>query len=158
MDGALRLGRISSNWDSLFKGALSQHTLPEALNGSTLTVSVDSPAWLQETRFHKSAMLSRLSPYGVRELRFRLGSVRRDAPPPQCEPRAREAGPDDILEVEGMVSEIGDDDLRESIRTAALRSLTGYSRRQSQCGELLDGAIELRNPEQLCAEKSRVRS
>ena len=128
MGGALSLGRITGRWDALFRGPLSKHTSPETLNGSTLTVCVDSPSWLQEANFHKAGMLGKLAPLGVRSMRFRLGRVRPTAPAPAPEPVVREVMPGERQEVEAMLAAVKDDELRESIRSAVLRSLSRAGR------------------------------
>jgi len=124
MEGALSLGRMSGNWGVLFAGPLSRHTCPESLNGDTLTVNVDSPAWLHQANFYKTKMLARLSSFGVRTIRFRQGPVKKpdissrpEVKPVEITERARQ-------EVEGMLVGIVDDELRDSIREAALLSIS----------------------------------
>jgi len=124
MEGALELGRIAENWSVLFNGPLSMHTSPESLSGRILTVNVDSPSWLHQAGFFRSQMISSLRAYGVTSIRFRHGPVR-----PQktvlAAPRA-EVGITQQAEeeVESMLAAIDDHELRNSIRGAALRSLS----------------------------------
>ena len=124
MDGALNLGRIIANWNALFKGALSFHTSPDSIKGGTLMVNVDSPAWLHQAGFYKSDMLKKLRPYGVRFLRFSLGKVdKADAHDEAAPPVARELSQAERAAVDGMISGIKDNQLRQSIRRAALKSV-----------------------------------
>lgn len=133
MEGALGFGRIAGNWSTLFDGPLSVHTSPEALSGNTLTVVVDTPAWLHQTNFFKSKMISALSSFGVKNIRFRLGRVRRDERPvtppsaPTPDPTAAQ-----IEEVNQMLTAIVDAELRESIRLAALKSVAHQSKRKGK--------------------------
>lgn len=124
MEGALRFGRISANWDALFKGALSLHTAPESLSGKTLTVRVDSPAWLHQVNFSKKQMVEKLALFDIEAIRFRLARVHKTPTGSTPKPRLAPAHPsaEDIEAIERMIAPIGDDELRESIRKAALKS------------------------------------
>lgn len=124
MEGALNLGRIAGNWGALFSGPLFMHTSPEALSAGTLTVNVDSPSWLHQASFLRHQMLTKLKALGVTSIRFRLGPVNRLE---QVHVSSQD-DPDLTLkeeaEVEAMLGVIEDNELRESIRGAALRSLS----------------------------------
>lgn len=75
IDGALRLHQVRDRWSNVFKGPLSLHSYPSSLRGESLLVNVDSPVWLQEINFLRAEMLERLGPFGVKDIRFRLGKV-----------------------------------------------------------------------------------
>jgi len=121
MESSLGLERLRARWDSLFSGALPAHASPLSLRKGELLVAVDSPAWLQELNFMKARMLGRLTAFGVSDIRFRLGAVRRgrkggrpEPPPPTDADRSL---------AEALVAPVRDEDLRESIRRAVLGSL-----------------------------------
>jgi hypothetical protein len=128
MEGALELGRIAGNWGALFNGPLALHTSPESLSGGILTVNVDSPSWLHQAGFFKAQMISRLRPYGVTSIRFRQGPVKARETSVPAPPAEHEATPQAMEEVERMLGDINDHELRESIRGAALRSLSTGAR------------------------------
>lgn len=123
MEGALRFGRIAGNWGTLFPGSLSQHTAADSLNVDVLTINVDSPAWLQQANFYRNMMLEKLRPYGVRSVRFRQGVVISPEPPIKPLPD-REVSVQDRDDIDRMVSAITDEELKLSIRKAALRCLS----------------------------------
>jgi len=70
------LSRIKSNWPELFQPPLVYHMSPSALREAELLLNVDSPEWLQQLSFYREEILKRLGPFGVKEVRFRLGRVR----------------------------------------------------------------------------------
>jgi len=71
----IRLARIKSQWNTLFREPLSHHMSPCSLSGNELLLIVDSPVWLQELTFYREDILEKLAPYQVRSVRFRLGKV-----------------------------------------------------------------------------------
>lgn len=75
IDGALRLHNIRDHWANVFKKPLSLHSYPSSLIGNNLFVNVDSPVWLQEINFLRPELLEKLRPFGVKDIRFRLGKV-----------------------------------------------------------------------------------
>jgi hypothetical protein len=75
LDGALKLHDIRDQWANVFKRPLSLHTYPSTLIGENLFVNVDSPVWLQEINFLKSELIEKLRPFGVKDIKFRLGKV-----------------------------------------------------------------------------------
>jgi len=124
MEGALNLGRIAGKWGALFNGALSLHTSPEALSAGTLTVNVDSPAWLHQASFMRQQMLLKLREFGVTSIRFRQGPV---VPPESSAvsvPEKHEVSHEEKAEVEAMLVSIEDEALRGAIRGAALLSFS----------------------------------
>jgi hypothetical protein len=73
MEDKLALARLQCEWASLFDEPLSLHTCPVNLNNGLLTVSVDSPLWLQQLKFFKQAMLKKLNAYRINAIDFRHG-------------------------------------------------------------------------------------
>lgn len=123
MEGALRLGRIAGNWDALFSGPLARHTFPQSISQDTLTVNVDSPAWMQQANFMKKGMLAKLSPYGITSIRFMQGRVEQRLSTPAPAP-LREPLPEEIKAAEKLVAGIEDSELRNQIMKAVLRSIS----------------------------------
>jgi hypothetical protein len=123
IDEAVRLQRIRNDWQSLFEQPLLLHMSPSRLSEGSLLLSVDSPAWMQQLGFCKKEILMKLSGYGVRDLRFRIGRVsptkHREDP---CR-KAMELSSEDTLFISGIISGIGDETLRETIRKTIEKSL-----------------------------------
>jgi len=71
----VRLAEIKRDWYVLFNKPLSYHMSPSLLSEGEILLNVDSPVWLQELNFHKEVIQQKLSSYGVRTVRFRLGRV-----------------------------------------------------------------------------------
>ncbi len=75
IESGVRLSRIKNDWHTLFEKPLSLHMSPSRLTGGELLLNVDSPIWIQQLNFLKKEILKKLSRYGVREIRFRIGKV-----------------------------------------------------------------------------------
>lgn len=78
MESAIALHRLRGQWGSLFGEALSLHARPVSLSGGRLLINVDSPVWLQELSFLKADMAEKLKGFGVKDIRLRLGRIRRE--------------------------------------------------------------------------------
>jgi len=116
MESSLKLRLLAARWEALFPGSLSLHTSPSVLKDGELLVSVDSPAWLQEISFHRAVMLEKLKDCGIRQVRFRLGAVRKPTrPEPRREGRLSE---EHRLLIEEVVSGVSDPELAGRIRGA----------------------------------------
>jgi hypothetical protein len=130
LEGSLSLHRLKAEWDTLFEGPLSQHTLPYRHAEGRLLVLVDSPVWIQQLSFLKAEMLRKLRGFGVKDLGFRLGAVvkrpgRRAAAPPA-------ATEDDIALIDEVVSATTNPELKERIRRAMEKSLPLTKMRQAE--------------------------
>lgn len=75
MEEGLQLSKIKRGWPELFRPPLGLHMSPVALKDSELLLNVDSPEWLQQISFLKADVLGRLVPFGVSEIRLKLGRV-----------------------------------------------------------------------------------
>jgi hypothetical protein len=116
MENALRLHRIKARWDDLFGEPLSSHIYPARLEGGQLLVNADSPAWLQQTSFFKAGIIEKLCPFGVKDVRLRMGAVRRRQA--GRTPRERPLSEADSSFIEDLLRSVRDEDLKESIRRA----------------------------------------
>jgi predicted nucleic acid-binding Zn ribbon protein len=108
VDEAVRLQQIRNDWQALFGKPLLSHMSPSRLFGGDLLLSVDSPAWMQQLGFCKKEILQKLSGYGVRDLKFRIGRV--------------------STKNRQKVSDVSDDLLRETIRKTIEKSLLSAKR------------------------------
>lgn len=121
VDEAVRLERIRGEWPDIFNEPLSLHMCPVSLKNSELLINVDSSVWLQQLSFLKQEIIGKLTAYGVANVRFRLGKA--TAAPPRKAPGSQGAKTPDVpIDKDTLqyiietVSEIHDDELRESIR------------------------------------------
>lgn len=119
----VRLIRIKTDWDKIFDKPLSLHMWPSKYSEGTLLLNVDSPVWSHQLSYHKNTILKKLGNYGVRDIRFRVGKIsRKEQPVPDVRDIPELSG-EDASFISGLVSEIGDAELREAIRGAAEKSL-----------------------------------
>ncbi|NTU43071.1 MAG: DUF721 domain-containing protein [Nitrospirales bacterium] len=124
----LRLESLKDDWQKIFGAPLSLHTQPAEIHDHELLIYVDSPAWLNQLKFFRDDMLAKLRPYGIRELKFKRGTVyheKKQTTQQDREPAAQRpltAEEKDWIEEE--TSGISDDELRDQIRRAMERSLS----------------------------------
>jgi hypothetical protein len=130
IEEAVRLQRIKSDWQTLFERPLSLHMSPSRLFEGSLLLSVDSPAWMQQLGFYKKEILEKLSGYGVRDLRFRIGRVSTINRHRDISRKAAELSPDETLFISGVVSAVDDEGLRETIRKTVEKSLLSARHRR----------------------------
>jgi len=123
IESGVRLSRIKNDWHTLFDKPLSLHMSPSRLTEGELLLNVDSPMWVQQLTFYKKEITAKLSGHGVRAIRFKIGKV---SPLEPCEEKGRELSElsaEDGRFIEGLVDAIGDDELRNVVRSAVEKSL-----------------------------------
>lgn len=125
MEEAVRFEGIKRGWTDIFREPLSLHMSPSSLKNGELLISVDSPIWLQQLTFLKADITKNLNPYGVRDVRFRIGrvNVKKARTSQNTEKKKHPIDCDALQQIENTVSEIKDADVRESIRKVMEKSL-----------------------------------
>ncbi|HET6514726.1 MAG TPA: DUF721 domain-containing protein [Thermodesulfovibrionales bacterium] len=121
IEGALKLEELKRAWPTLFGEPLSLHMSPSSLKEGELLITVDSPVWLQQISFYKPDILKKLGPFDVRDIRFRLGTIRIEKnirSRPRKAKREKSLDSDTLSFIEETVSELEDPGLKESIRKA----------------------------------------
>jgi len=116
-ESSLRLARIKGQWDVIFSGPVSLHARPVSLVRSTLTIVVDSPAWLQQLSFLKDDLVSKLAAFGVKDVRFRTGHIPRK-PPSNSVQAQRDLTDEDLSLIESETLNVKDAALKDNIRNA----------------------------------------
>jgi hypothetical protein len=124
IESGAHLARIKENWHAIFAEPLSAHMYPARLSDGEILLNVDSPLWMQQLSYHKREIISKLSSYGVREVRFRTGRIPRAKHGKQALRRYGELSPEDAAFVEDLLPGIRDNDLRNAVKSAAEKSLT----------------------------------
>lgn len=116
---------MKARWEALFKGPLSEHTTPQGLKDGVLLVVVDSPAWIQQLNYLKPDIISKLAGFGIRDLKFRLGTVRKKQSCTVAPSRyIRGPSEEERAMMEELTKGIDNPELSESIRRAAFKSLS----------------------------------
>jgi predicted nucleic acid-binding Zn ribbon protein len=128
LEGDLVLYRLNAQWERLFKGLLSDHTRPCKFSEGRLLVLADSPVWIQQLNFLKSDMLEKLRGFGVKDIRYKLGAVRKRRDRPAA-PSRPVTGPDSAF-IDGLLLDVRSPELKASIRRAVEKSLTSSSVRR----------------------------
>ena len=128
IESGVKLERIRSDWFDIFEASLSSHMYPAGCTQDELLLNVDSPAWMQQLSYYKKDILRKLAAYGITGVRFRIGKVREKRQPHEERKKVRMLTDDDISFASSVVSEIGDAQVRESIRKAIEKSLSSSRR------------------------------
>ena len=121
----VRLNRIRQDWDTLFSKPLSSHMSPSKLLEGELLITADSPIWMQQLGFLKNEITGKLSPYGVKRLRFRVGRVSRkkESPADDMNSQGKKLSAGDSVFIQDLIANVGDDELKAAIKSAAEKSL-----------------------------------
>jgi len=123
IESGVRLERIRTDWFSIFEADLSSHMYPASCADRELLLNVDSPVWMQQLTYYRKDIMRKLVPYGIAAVRFRVGKVQKKEQQHQGRKKVRQLSADDISFASSVVSEITDEQLKESIRKAIERSL-----------------------------------
>jgi hypothetical protein len=118
----VKLAAMRAQWHHLFSKPLSYHILPFRFSQGELILNVDSHVWLQELNFLKRDIVKKLSPYGVRTVRLRIGKTQS-----KTGNRLRNGGvksttyreltSTELSYIEATVSSLPDEQLRRTVRT-----------------------------------------
>lgn len=118
MEEAVRFEGIKKDWTGIFRDPLSHHMSPGSLKNGELLITVESSVWFQQLTFLKGEIIRSLSPYGVRDVRFRIGKVnaKKTAESHNVREEKQPINSEALQQIEDTVSEIKDAEVRESIR------------------------------------------
>lgn len=128
----VRLQRIKNDWEAIFNEPLSLHMSPSRLLEGELLINTDSPIWMQQLNFYRNDIVGKLTAYGVKKIRFRVGKVFRQKHDEQDagELTLPSLSGEDTLFIEGLVAPVINEDLKAAIRNAAENFLSSRARKQ----------------------------
>jgi len=121
LEGRLSEYRIHGQWEKSVGPGIAAHAQPVAFRGKKLTLSVDSPAWLQQLSLLKPELIEKLNKNlggkVVSDITLRIGEVVREGKPPrEQEPARAELGPEDREKIEQYLKTIYDPEVRTAVR------------------------------------------
>ena len=123
LGNASELSGLSSKWAAAVGEKVASHAGPEGLRGGTLTVVVDSSAWMNQLSMLSPEIIRKVNEAlgggKVEELRFRLGrpqAARKTTKPERFIPKKRRPLPEEMRAMEESLAEIKDEALREKAR------------------------------------------
>lgn len=125
INDGVRLAEIKRNWYNLFSKPLSYHIAPSMLSNGEILLNVDSPVWLQELNFCKEDIIKKMSSYGVRTVRFRLGrvSIKANLEIKSQKLKVKLLTPEELSYIKDTVSQISVEALRETVRRTIEKAL-----------------------------------
>lgn len=122
----VKLAAIKRDWFNLFNKPLCYHMSPCSLSHDDILLNVDSPVWLQELQYCKKDILKKMSLYGIKSVRFKIGRVlkKQTAKKASRESEGKTLTTEDISFMDDVVFQIRDEELRETVKRALKRSLS----------------------------------
>lgn len=131
LESGVRLARIKCDWYGIFDEQITSHLFPVSFSERELLLHVTSPIWMQQFSYHKSEIIKKLSIYGVQNIRFRLGRIpqrKQEISPVRKVPELTQENRFFITE---LLSDMSDENLKETIKKAVEKSLTSKKPLQS---------------------------
>jgi len=128
IEEGVRLAQIKNNWHKIFEKPLSLHMSPSKLSECELLLNVDSPIWLQQLGYYKREITQKLYPYGVKDVRFRLGRISQVKKTESHSRKTAELSSEDTFFIEDAVSKIEDETIKESAKRAMEKSFRNKKR------------------------------
>ncbi len=100
--------------------------VPCKITEGVILLNVDSPVWLQELNYFKKDIIEKLSPYGIKEVRFKLGGVSKKTGSGVCNQgfRVNKLTPEEVSYIEETVSLIIDEELRGTVRRTIEKAIS----------------------------------
>lgn len=128
LETGIRLELLKRRWDELLRPPLCLHLYPISIKDRELIVNVSSSMWLQEITLHKEDILILLKPFGLTDVRFRLGRVprRHDLKAKKGDDKISKCtlSPQLLRYIEKTLEPVSDKELREVIRPVIEKSLS----------------------------------
>lgn len=75
IEDAVNLKLLRKKWSEIFSSPLRDYTYPKELKGDCLYVVVSSHAWLNELKLFKADFITKLFPYGIKDVEFKFGKI-----------------------------------------------------------------------------------
>lgn len=131
LESGVRLARIKHDWYAIFDEQITSNLFPVSFSDRELLLYVTSPIWMQQFSFHKSELIKKLSTYGVQDIRFRLGRIPQKKQNILPAHKAPELTPENKFFITELLSDMSDENLKETIKKAVTKSLTSKKPLQS---------------------------
>lgn len=130
LESGVSLARIRRDWYGIFDEQITSHLFPASFSERELLLYVTSPIWMQQFSYHKSEIIKKLSSYGVQNIRFRIGKIPQKKQELSSGSKTRELTLENRFFVTELLSDIGDENLKETIKKAVEKSLTSKTTQQ----------------------------
>ena len=122
----VKLAAIKKDWFNLFNKPLCYHMSPCSLSHGEILLNVDSPVWLQELQYYKKDILKKMSLYGVKSIRFKIGRVsnKRTTKNKNQKFKEKTLTTEEKSFMDSTVSQINDEELKKTVFRAIKKSLS----------------------------------
>lgn len=123
IEGGLALNNVRRQWEQIVGQTVSAHTSPDIIKGGILTIIVDTPQWMHHLSFYKDDISSKLGPFGIKGIRFRIGRLPVSAAEKEIIADA-ELSEEDLKYIDNTVRSIKDEELRNKFRNLIRKGLS----------------------------------
>ncbi|UCG78130.1 MAG: DUF721 domain-containing protein [Nitrospirota bacterium] len=120
---AVTVEMLRRRWNEIVGDTISGHTDPDHYKGGKLVINVDSAEWLHELQYYQTNILSKLEPFDITSVRFKLGRIRKKRTSEPLNKEATTVSDKDREFAQETSSAIKSDQLKNAIRKAIERSL-----------------------------------
>ena len=124
IEDSVRLGRIRNEWAVIFEKPVSLHMAPAGIKEKELLINVDSPVWLQQLNFYKDTIIKKLSGFGIKTVRFKIGRVLPEKKQYKTILEKRLLTANENSYIEETISPVPDHELRDKIKKAMEKSMS----------------------------------
>jgi len=112
--------RVFGQWEKSVGPVIARHAQPQTVRGKKLTLTVDSPAWMQQLSLLKPQIVEKvnrsLGKETIKDIMLRLGEVESRQQSSEAPLVRTVLGSDERRKIEDYVREISDADTREAVR------------------------------------------
>ena len=124
LESGVRLALIKHDWHEIFDEQIASNLFPVSFSDNELLLHVTSPIWMQQFSFHKNEIIKKLRAYEVLNVRFRLGRIPQKKHAISPKQKAPELSRENVFFINELLSDIGDENLKDTIKKAVEKSLT----------------------------------
>ena len=96
---------------------------PASIKEKELLINVDSPVWLQQLTFYKDTIIKKLNGFGIKTVKFKIGRVLPEKKQDKTILEKRLLTANENSYIEGTVSPVPDQELRDKIKKAMEKSM-----------------------------------
>jgi hypothetical protein len=129
IEKAVTIVNLRIRWSDIIGATISTHTYPSFYNNGQLIITVDSPEWLSELNYYKQSILTKLKPYKIENVRFKLGRLKKNISHRTPREKAIKLNEQEKGFAKDAAASIEDSSLRETVRKTIERSLANSKKR-----------------------------
>ncbi|MCX8026421.1 MAG: DUF721 domain-containing protein [Thermodesulfovibrionales bacterium] len=116
IESGILLYELQKKWHNLFDSNTHLHTYPSSLNNGVLTITVDSPIWLQEIRLNKNEILTKLNCFYIKDIKVKMGIIKHQTDSTKSQTQHYNPPENTPSWAQPMLEGLKDAEIRDSLR------------------------------------------